>query len=238
MKTIISVLTSPKRPDYLAQTLVGLDGAGADGYAKFLAVDGLTDTVQAPRSWPLVCVGGGRGGSTYAMLNIFRHAVEMGADELLYFEDDIIPCRRAVTALARMPVRSDCGFLTACDILAVARGLPPGVQRIRAADDLRPHRAFWGTMALKIPSRALRYLAEFEPGANQGNHSDVWLGDHLASGRGRWKYFGTVAPSLFQHVGEKSLCSPEQGLEPWRVAQDFSADFDAGELQPDAGVVF
>lgn len=227
----LTVLTSPKRPMYLGRTLASLDMAGAFGLRcsgelqTLICVDAdpipkeFRSAFPTSFGWTLVSVGAG-GGTRRAMRNIIRLAAAAAAPALLYCEDDIQPCDLAVTGAMSIEVPAECGFLSLCDVRTLAGPeLEPPRIVTWAADDPRIKPGFWGSMALLIPGPSLGYLATREIRANDWPYaSDVWIGEQLASKTAPWQRFGVVAPSLFQHVGERSAVNPAWTLESHRVA--------------------
>lgn len=228
-KTWISVLTTPKRPGYIQRTLRELDNAGAQalaertGAVRFLAVDGNPDEITDRPGWVKGQVGDGLGGTRRAMLRVIQAAADDGAESLLYFEDDVLPCYDAVVALAFLPVPEDCGFLVACDVRGMGGWAPALITA--AADDPAFAPGFWGSMAVKIPGRALHHLRahQLDITSPQMNAADVWLGQQLAAAAAPWHKFMVVAPSLFQHYGMTSAVDPARTLEgPGRMARNWN----------------
>jgi hypothetical protein len=230
---LITVLTTPRRPQYLAATLAGLDAAGARDHApRWVCVDGEIMPVLlarvVPSGWGVVSVGIGNGSrvSLQRVCELARR--QPGGGDLLYFEDDLAACRNAVTAWERIAVPPDCGFLAAFDHKNLARGFEPRILRV-ASDDptVGP---YCGNQAIKIPGRTLAHLVQQSTAGNFGNSrlfgSDVWLGHHAASAAAPWKVAGILAPSLFQHVGAASSIHPHWKLAD-RTAQNWRQDFDA-----------
>jgi hypothetical protein len=231
-KPWLTVLHNPARPEYLQRTLLELDSAGAAQLAaagellRYIAVDGDPDVVNAPPGWEKGAVGNGRQGTRRAFLRVLQAAAAGGATHLLHFEDDVLACKHAVTCLHSIPVHPDCGFLTACNTRQdeqIGRTLPVSYV---LSDTPR----FWGTQAIKIPGATLVYLASLTIAEDDPNLNscDVWLGEHAASPSAPWPSFAWLSPSLFQHVGARSLAWPTEDLRPvWRTARDFDPWFDA-----------
>jgi hypothetical protein len=243
---VICLLTTPRRPQFLAATLRALDGAGAREMRRLICVDGrLQDVLRlrvVPPGWEMQSIGTGDQGTQVAfhaaLLASWRAG---GPEDLLFFEDDIQPCRNAVTALARIPVPDDLGFLSAFDHRNLMRTITePTLLRIGADDSqVQGGWGFWGNQALKIPGRALAHLVKqrtnytYAPGVSELGRarslmygSDVWLGAQAASADAPWKRYGLIAPSLFQHVGAMSAVGKHWRLEQ-RVAINWRGDFDA-----------
>jgi hypothetical protein len=241
---LIVVLTTPKRPQYLAATLRDLEICGARSHVgrKVVAVDGpVRDILKlraAPKGWEVIQVGPGGRGNREVFSKVCKLAAGAGGD-LLFFEDDVKGCVNAVTALELLQVPPDCGYLTVFD----HRNRLPRVTTpmlLRVAADEPGEGGFWGNQALKIPGRTVRHLAQ-QPDDRFVNGvawdttersltfgADVWLGAYAASATAPWQVYGLVAPSLFQHVGGISAVNPQWRITDghWRIAQNWRTDFD------------
>lgn len=227
---MISVLTTSRRPDYLVRTLLALDEAGAKRVRRVVNVDGFieqTREVLKPHpslaTWELATCSYGYG-TLSSMCAVLCAAAETGED-LLYFEDDILPCKNAVTALLNLDVPKDTAFIVACDIAAHAKDMGPGIHRV-AGDGARP----WGNQALKIPARTLKWFAEQRIPTQTFKHgSDTWLRLVCAGPDSPWRTYGVLHPDLFDHVGAASAVDPAWTLTgPHRRPVRFpGVDFDA-----------
>ena len=231
----LTVLTTPRRPQYLQRTLVELDCAGAAELAaagrllRWIAVDGDPEQISAPPGWVKVQVGDGLDGTRRAMLHTIQHAADGQAPYLLYFEDDVIASRNAVAAFAALAVPDECGFVTAFEVQHFhGADVAPMLTTHRTAALKRTQGGFWGNQALKLPAGALQHLqlAKVAPG-DPPNSSDVWLGEQLAGPGGYREVFGVINPSLFQHVGAASAVDASWTLAPWRVAANWAASRNA-----------
>lgn len=243
---VIAVLTTPRRPQFLSRTLLGLDLAGAAGQERVLFVDGSVQAILRlrviPRGWDVRSVGTGNAANTQIAFHAVCAAIDRrpGADDVLFFEDDIVCCQNAVAGFGLIPVPDDCGYLVAFDHRNVLRSPAPRLLKIAADDISGPQGGwgFWGNQALKLPRRTIAHLAKqrtdrtYLPNVRTRLYgSDVWLGDNAASARAPWPVYGLIAPSLFQHIGAVSAVGTHWSLEG-RTAVNFRADFDALTLPP------
>jgi hypothetical protein len=246
---MVLVLTTPRRPQFLAATLRGLDAAGAQQLQRLLCVDGPLQEILklrvVPAGWEIESIGTGDQGTQVACrAACAAYARRGGADDLMYFEDDVLPCRNAVAGLAKIPVPDDCGFLAAfANIIGQRRFHPskqatPGEPAIirQAADDPDLHgTGHWGNQALKIPRRTVEHLVRQLPTYYAVSRratgrmlfgSDKWIGQHAASAGAPWHVYGLISPSLFQHVGARSAIGAHWKLDG-RTSPSWRADFDA-----------
>lgn len=220
----VTVLTTPARPQYLSDTLDRLDAAGARAFRRIVFVDGAAIGYQLCNGWELrQCFTDGKPkGSAAASAVVLEAAADQGADRLLYFEDDVVPCRNAVRAIAHWPIPDDCGFLAFCDLRGIGTGRPslikaPGGPWKKDGD------GFWGSQAVAIPRRSLDHLASV-PAAQRGswrrglwphrNASDVQMGLMFASSPAPAALYGLVSPSLVNHIGDHSAVD-----STWRLHQ-------------------
>ncbi len=246
-KPWLTVLHNPARPEYLQRTLLELDSAGAAQLGakgelfRWIAVDGDPDAVNAPPGWSKGSVGNGSTGTRRALQRIVQAGADAGAPHLLYFEDDVIASKNAVSALQLIPVHPRAGFLVACNtrdgITDDRRPFPrparpfPRLALVAADGNLTPG-GFWGTQALKLPGRTLAHLARLTiPDSDPVRSGDVWLGENAASRAAPWPEFAVLVPSIFQHIGARSLAWPEKGIGPdRRTARDFDPWFDSLQI--------
>lgn len=130
------------------------------------------------------------------------------AADLLVLEDDIIPCRNAVSYMARFDlVAHDLALASFFDMRHLV-GMYPQVLRTRA--EAHDGLGFMGTQAFKLGPQWVRWLVANPP---QDQSGDVAMARALALVSG---CIGMHAPSLVQHD------DPRQTLN--FVGPDFDAD--------------
>lgn len=248
----LTVLTSPLRTCYYEATISKLIDAGADVFTGVctLFVDGPAHTGSpleahapwgpeggrykrlVPANWRVLsCRSDGRShGTKEAFLGVIYAAADADAEFLLYFEDDVLPCANAVTAMCQIPVPDDIAFLTFCDIKQLCgEDNTPKIRRIDGYD-YETNTGHWGNQALKFPLRALKHLASAGiPPWHYKHASDVLAAILLTTGSAPWRKYGVVSPSLIQHIGAQSLVDPHAppygfGRQPANfVGEDFDA---------------
>jgi len=222
---VIAVLVHPGRLEYLADTIASLEAAGAlEQSNRVIVVDGVAPV--AFEGWTTISLGAQPGGVRRALSAVLRMAAAVGED-LLFFEDDVRASRNAVRALAALEVPKDCAFLVACDIaqhggneLEIVRRTGEGERR-------------WGDQALKVPAKALAFIAGRElPDTKWAHSGDVAIRRMLASPPAPWSFYGIIAPSWFDHRGERSIVHPTQKLAklPGRASLNYIGD-DADALE-------
>ena len=202
-----------------------------DGTTKF--VDSLKSrlTPFAANSWEIVRLGENLG-STEAMRRLIVHSAAMGRD-LLFFEDDLLLCRNAVSRIIAQRVPEDTGIVTFFDMKEVPPGTAPGLYRTPAEG--KQGSGFWGAQCLKFPLETLIHLAnknwEEEGRIGSKMASDILIGRILTKHPTR-KNLAVHIPNLVEHIGHASACFPGLTLTPrWRRATNFlGRDFDALSL--------
>jgi hypothetical protein len=170
--------------------------------------------------WDLAFWPGKPSGQKLDMWRALSMAVRETPDaDIVYLEDDVLPCKNALTKVVAWNSPYTTLFIN-------TRGVRPGV---RLVDNI----GFWPLQCVKIPAPVARRLAAENPLAKQWqdkipnlniNDGDLTIGRMLKA----WGLMYYQHQSLFQHVGDVSLCNPRAKLTGARVAQDFpGVDFDA-----------
>lgn len=221
---MISVLTCAKRGQYLERTIASIDRAGGSEYSgpKFIHVDGPVDGIVGAPGWDVVSVSPVGGSAVRALLAIAARALDLQAEPLLYFEDDVILCRNAIPAMLRIGVPYPLGLVSYCDLLWHAGGRPlelvayPGCPRnFPVADG-----GFVGCQALALARRTLEQLVAVGPPAWVDRHNcDATIGTSCRA-------YGIV-DSLADHIGADSAIMGKRyerlrGVRGWR-GEDFDA---------------
>jgi hypothetical protein len=229
--TILAITTTERvGVDYLSETIRQIESTGGDLIPKedkILYCDGPVS--KKPDVWTCVESPVAQG-SRDAFWNCVRIAHERGAD-LLGFEDDILLCKNAITAMMQCQVPDDVAFLTFFDNVSEA-GHPAGLHTYPLDGELQ----FWGVQAVKIPYRSLEYLLrtdmEVITPRTKGRRSgrDYAIQQFLA--KCPWPVWGTVFPHWAQHVGDVSIVRSnralryeEQGLK--RESKNWNPNHDA-----------
>lgn len=137
-----------------------------------------------------------------------------GSDDLVLFEDDVLPCRNAVRYIVDWQHES---LTTFHNLQRKPVGLHPVDKKW----------GFWGTQAIKIPARLVaRFVDAGDTSANptlRTDGGDTRIGRLLLE----WGESIFYHRSLVQHVGAKSIHNPAATLTGMRApAPDFDADFD------------
>jgi len=191
---VITVLTTPRRQDYLRETLQSIDDAGAATLVhKTVFVDGDKNLVRkhVPHGWQLQSchVTNTSRGSRLSLWRILHTAAEARVPNLLHFEDDIRLCKNAIPTMMAIEVPADVGFLS---FFQQNKNMP-GTHGFHCIPN---GQKWWGNQALKIPARSLAKFLDVKskPADPTPIHqADVWLGERL---RGC-----VLLPSIVRHVG-------------------------------------
>lgn len=230
--TEVAVISVQGREYLTGQTLgalMGRGGLGATGMRARLFWSGTREAPAYP-GWEVVTSGIERPASL-SVLRIFEACDPK--NDLLFFEDDVIPCVNAVPVAASVGFPGDAGLISFFDYRC--EWPSPGLF-------IAPKRGrhLWGSQALKIPARVVQALIPMlrkKIGEDrvaglmtpkQANW-DTWMGQAVEElGLGIYHY----SPTLFQHGGAKCSVANEGVHHPY--AKNFPGEnWDATQVCPD-----
>ena len=226
MKTILAVSTCPRpqKASYVEATLESIDAAGADLCdQKIVISDGAFDRSKLPaggeKPWDVIEHMGGPSGSSVAMWRIFEDVLALGADQLIFVEDDIIMAKNAVARILKVSVPEDLLFVTYFDPDRFRPKAPPGLYRF-------PTRVYMCNQCFMMPRRSMEYLLAKGIGDTVSSDTSIVI----QGGRSPWPWYGSHCPCLVEHVGDISQATPHAVLRKGRVATNFYPDVDAMDL--------
>lgn len=224
----LAVLSADGRDDMPSRTVFELEERGAAHVVAsrtlFYSASTSSPAPAVPPGWRVVRRPGPRGGGAD-----FRWMLdELEPGEAILFEDDLQPCRNAVPRMLELDVPEGCGART-----YYSGGALNGIYTGRATGThVLSAKGFRGSQAVRLPAWLLERLraGHFDP-----PHvcQDVWL-ERVLEQLGL--PIAVTCPSLVQHVGEDSLCSPGADLAGARApsnnfpGEDFDALGPCGEL--------
>lgn len=227
MRDLIKVLTTPREPNYVGDTLRSLDAAGAAEFYCEVVCDGASMVPpDYGKLWQMVTLGDEPQGNLRAFFAVLARAYDQDVDRLFYFEDDIVACCEAVTRMAAVGVPDDCAFTAFFDMKELAPGVPDGLFRV--APQGVDGAGWWGFQAVLFPRRTITWLLskrdQILATAKDIKHcSDFFVGDALL--RSPWPEVAVHNPSLFEHVGaETSSIWPRQRMGVNRRARNFDGE--------------
>lgn len=205
----LAVLTTPRRPQYLAATLAGLQAAGgAWCYPRVVFSDG--PTTWWPPRWSVVTNTGPALGARAALWWVLRTVHSMGADRLLYCEDDLQVAPGAVDAILTMGCPPDLALVSFFDAheFPGARRAAPGVHRVPIMG--QSGKGLLGACCLLIPRHTMTWALQTDPdGPGVPEHADQALSWALRDGPCQAR--GVHIPSLVEHVGDVSSMGHKAG---------------------------
>lgn len=211
---VVLVFAIPGREKVTRATLDALDGPGGGSKLtcdRILFWSGPTPPIEVPAGWRAEWRQQSERGSVAAMSD-FRAALDVVGDrDLVFIEDDVLPCKNALPYMVAWPSPYVTHFFNGSWTPHGLRKLPPG--------------GFEYSQALKIPARIVEALRK-NPPASKGP-KDGW---DLAIGRQLFKMGEPLYQhrSLVQHVGFDSMWTPGNNLAKRRPAQDWpGVEFDA-----------
>jgi hypothetical protein len=222
----ISVLTCAARGQYLAQTIASIDRAGGTEFEgpKSIHIDGpVPDDMPHFKGWQIVSLSEKRRGARMAMVDVMAREYTLGADTLLYFEDDVVLCKNAIRAMLEIGVPEPLGFVSYCDLKWDGKPLElvafPGCPR----DSFCADGGFLGCQALAVPARTLeRFVTLPVPDWIDRNNCDSTMAI-IADAYG-------IFDSLADHVGKTSAIVGRD-YETLRVVRGWRGeDFDADQV--------
>jgi hypothetical protein len=211
----IFVLTCPRPVDpdaaedkpwpYVGATLDAIDREAVPVAAQVLFVDGLETPPDVKPDWEIVHWKRPHmalRGNKLPYFALLKHAFELGHDDVLVLEDDLIFSENAVRRMVTLPVPSDCAFLQFFSPhLLPAAHMIPGIWR-------PPLGSVKFCQAIKFTRPTLARLldwAEHDREFGKFVESDQSL--NLAVYRLNLRY-GVHCPDLVDHVGGNSAATP------------------------------
>lgn len=216
---VVVVFAIPGREETSAATLAALDGQGGAAQLdaeKILFWTGPVPPIAVPAGWRAEWRNHGERGSVAALADFWAMLDVVGDRDLLFYEDDVIPCRNAVPYMAAWPSPHVTHFFNPMGKPIGARPLPP--------------LGFEFAQTLKIPGPLVAKLRAAPP--RSLGPKDGW---DLAIGRCLHKLGEPLYQhrSLVQHVGFTSMWTPGNKLAKRLPGRDWpGADFDALTLPP------
>lgn len=238
---LIVVATCERPASYVHRTAAALLAAGADECAHQLVLSDGWD-LEPPPGWDWE-VRYPRAGIRVMLWWAFAHALELGADRLIFCEDDITPTRNAVRYLRRVEIPDSVAFVDAHDMKELRAETRPGLHLVPAAG--LDKAGYWGNQCMMFPWRTMVYLSARSPleelshlrnrpaaGAGELHHgADMVLGRLVEASP--WPHWAVLLPRLFRHDGVQSAAHPTKEHVDHRVTANYPGeDFDALTLAP------
>jgi hypothetical protein len=205
----------------------------------------MLDSLEAAGGWPaeerfLVCDGGYSQGDTRdwqrfdtpSLLGVtaarwwlFRKALELGADQLTVFEDDVIFVKNAAKVMQRTVVPEGLALLSWFRTYPLPVD-PPGFR----LEKIAPH--YWYIQGITLSRRTLRSIVNRPRMRGLIMHPSV---DGAVAQLLVGQKFATASPNLIQHIGEISGawvkgCPSLAGRGA--LSPTYDASFDAERLAP------
>jgi hypothetical protein len=205
---VVTTCPRPKAVSYLSDTLKLLDAAGASEVDRMVVSDGPIDRSSVESGWNLIERPGPSGtrNAFWGMLGaVLKERPRL--DRLLVFEDDVSPCKNAITRALKTEIPSRCAFVSFFDMRELPKGSPDGLHVLSCmGGDLR---GFWGFQSVMFRPEVVRYLAASNPlsvakgsTANDRFHNDVAVARLLF--KSPWTKVAVHVPCLVEHRGDVS----------------------------------
>ena len=204
---LITVLTCPRGKDYLTDTLNSLERGGVREVdaARLVLFDGACSQHGLVRDfgWGSYLLGDSPQGNLRAFLGVFEIAQERDVDRLLFFEDDIVVCKNAVSKMLLIKVPEDCAFVSFFDMKELPYGAAAGMPKVSTMGT--DGRGYWGSQAILWPRRTLDYMLAHKDEILEGQNkhsSDCLFGHQLL--HSPWPRYAIHVPNLVEHTGDIS----------------------------------
>lgn len=210
------VFAIPGREEITAATLAALDGPGGGRHLScerilFWTAPADVPPIAVPAGWRAEWRQHGERGSAAALADFWAMLDVVGDRDLIFLEDDVLPCVNALPYMVAWPSEHVTHFFNGSRLPTGLRKLPPG--------------GFEFSQTIKVPARIVGTLR-----ANPPTSRGVKDGWDLAIGRQLHKLGESLFQhrSLVQHVGFTSMWTPGNNLAKRLPARDWpGADFDA-----------
>lgn len=216
---VISVITAPTlRTKYIGVTLKQIEREGGEHAARLLCYDGMpilgntSATLwvdRDARNWMQLVKEDGPSGTRNMMWWTFRAALAMGADRLLYCEDDLQLAPRAITRALAVEVPDDVAFVTFYDHKEFPRDEPRPANGLHTVEGMgRMNRGMWGSLMILVPRRTMEFVTQrgatewHDPWPHKSSAGDCVLVWALL--KSPWPRWAVHIPSLVDHAGEES----------------------------------
>lgn len=216
MKTILTVITSPRRngASYVEDTCRALDANGAEAVDEcWVVADGIglhDSNLLRPAGW-FMCSNAQRTGSRLATWRALTVAIERGADFQIFCEDDLHVSPGAVTRILDHASRWDqmsrnAAWISYYDAKECPEGTTPGLHTIPCMG--LDGNGFCGSLCLLIPRRTIEYLVtKCDPiGKSPFDYTfhagDCMLGWFMSNSP--WPNYEVHIPTLIDHRGDVS----------------------------------
>lgn len=167
------------------------------------------------------------------MWRAFSWADDLGLDQVLIAEDDIIPCKNFVKYISTLKIDDSVAFLDFHDMTGCPDEKDPGIYFVDAKE-----KEYNGNQLTLYPKRTYKWLLQQDPfsilkeATNRDgvlNAADVTIGKLIS--KSPWPRWSVHKPALALHVGHHSAVIPGRPLIGVRTTQDFPGeDFDCLEL--------
>lgn len=231
---LISIVSAPRKAgvSYLETTAKALLREGGWNCNRVIVTDG--DYSPSVENW-VTHNHGDRYGVIGAMWGVYEYFLSTHCENLIYCEDDILPCINAVSYIDGYSVPKDCAFV---DFRDTYYGITDLKKKTFVESLPRPTtRYYWGNYCQLLPRRTVEYLVNCNPwevalpwDRKLGSSADAVLGELVA--KSPWPRYQIHVPRLVTHKGEFSVAWPEKpfngrrGTVPWA-----GFDFDALKLR-------
>lgn len=177
--------------------------------------------------WKLEVTSPARSSSRTNLWAAIRHAHAARVDRLIYFEDDVFACGRAIERMLATPMVNKCGLITFHDYKEIEAGKKNGLYVVPITG--RYGTGFWGLQSVVFSRGAIEVLAKQDP-FSVITESPTNSGDRAVELFLQSSYYNMIevhVPALVRHTGAISIAHPGKELSKRQSQHYRSDDFDA-----------